>query len=64
MFSQSQQTDEPEAVRLAELKADIDRGMADVTKGRLTDFDPESIIALGKKSSVERAGSVSPIKRK
>jgi antitoxin ParD1/3/4 len=43
--------------RFAELKAEIDRGMADVTEGRLTEFDPESIIALGRKLSVERAKS-------
>ena len=45
--------------RFAELKAEIDRGMADVTKGRLTEFDPESIIALGRKLSADRAKSAS-----
>jgi antitoxin ParD1/3/4 len=50
--------------RLAELKADINRGMADITEGRLTNFDPRSIIALGKKLSAERAKSASPRKRK
>ena len=46
--------------RLKQLKADFDRRMADVTEGRLTDFDPESIIALGKRLSAERAKSASP----
>lgn len=46
--------------RLAQLKADIDRGVADITEGRLTDFDRESIIALGRKLSAERAKSGSP----
>jgi hypothetical protein len=50
--------------RLAELKADIDRGMADVTDGRLTEFDSRQIIALGKKLSAERAKSASPKKQK
>ncbi|HWG19511.1 MAG TPA: hypothetical protein VG225_03205 [Terracidiphilus sp.] len=31
----------------AELKADIAQGLADVADGRLTDFDPERIIARG-----------------
>jgi antitoxin ParD1/3/4 len=46
--------------RLGELKADIDRGMTDVTEGRLTEFDSGQIIALGKKLSAERAKSASP----
>jgi antitoxin ParD1/3/4 len=50
--------------RFAELKADIDSGMADVTEGRLTDFDPRQIIALGRKLSAERAKSASPKKRR
>jgi len=50
--------------RFAELKADIDRGMADVTEGRLTDFDPRQIIALGKKLSAERAKSASRKKQR
>lgn len=50
--------------RLAELKADIDRGMADVTEGRLTEFDSREIIALGKKLSAERVKSASPKKQK
>jgi antitoxin ParD1/3/4 len=50
--------------KLAALKAEIDRGMADVTEGRLTDFDPRQIIALGRRLSAERAKSVSPKKQK
>lgn len=50
--------------RFAELKADIDRGMADVTEGRLTDFDPRQIIALGRKLSAERAKSASRKKQR
>ncbi|MGB6611569.1 MAG: ribbon-helix-helix protein, CopG family [Acidobacteriaceae bacterium] len=50
--------------RFAELKADIDRGMVDVTEGRLTEFDPESIIALGRKLSADRAKSASRKKQK
>jgi antitoxin ParD1/3/4 len=45
--------------RLAESKADLDRGMADVTEGRLTEFDSRQIIAMGKKLSAERAKSAS-----
>ena len=41
--------------KLTELKADLDRGMADVTEGRVTEFDARSIIALGRKLSAERA---------
>jgi antitoxin ParD1/3/4 len=55
---------EMQLTRLAELKTEIDRGMADVTEGRLTDFDAESIIALGRKLSAERAKSGSPKKRR
>lgn len=33
---------------LAELKADIDQGLADVAAGRVKKFDPESIIARGR----------------
>lgn len=50
--------------RLAQLKAEIDRGMLDVTEGRLTDFDAESILLLGRKLSAERAKSGSPKQRK
>jgi antitoxin ParD1/3/4 len=34
---------------LAELKADIDQGLADVAAGRVKKFDPESIIARGRR---------------
>jgi antitoxin ParD1/3/4 len=50
--------------RFAELKAEIDRGMTDVTEGRLTEFDARSIIALGRKLSADRAKSASPKKQK
>ena len=50
---------ELQAQKFAALKAEIDRGMADVTEGRLTEFDPRSIIALGRKLSADRAKSVS-----
>lgn len=46
--------------RLAELKSEIDRGMVDVTKGRLTDFDSRRIIARGRKLSASRASSALP----
>ena len=55
---------ELQAQKFAALKAEIDRGMADVTEGRLTEFDARSIIALGRKLSAERAKSGSPKKRK
>ena len=50
--------------RLDQLRADIDRGLADVTEGRLTEFDPQSIMALGRAISAERAESDSQRKRK
>jgi antitoxin ParD1/3/4 len=50
--------------RFAQLKAEIDRGMVDATEGRVTDFDAESIIALGRKLSAERAKSSSPKRHK
>jgi antitoxin ParD1/3/4 len=55
---------ELQRARLAELKADIDGGMADVTEGRLTEFNSRQIIALGKKLSAERARSALPKKQK
>jgi antitoxin ParD1/3/4 len=33
----------------AELKGEIDKGMADIKAGRVSRFDPESIIKQGKK---------------
>jgi antitoxin ParD1/3/4 len=50
--------------QLAELKADIARGLADVADGRLADFDPERIIARGRKLLADRSNSVSPKLRK
>lgn len=50
--------------RLAELRADISSGMADVTEGRLTEFNSRQIIAVGKKLSAERAKFASPKKQK
>jgi antitoxin ParD1/3/4 len=46
--------------RLAELKADIDRGLADVAEGRLVKFDARRIIAQGRKLSAERSRSALP----
>lgn len=34
---------------LATLKADIDKGLADLAAGRITDFDPRKIMARGRK---------------
>lgn len=45
--------------RLAELKADIDRGLSDVTEGRVTGYDPQRIMALGKELSASRTKSAS-----
>lgn len=50
--------------QLAELKADIARGLADVAEGRLTGFDAERIIARGRKLLADRSSSVSPKRRK
>jgi len=55
---------ELQAQKFAALKAEIDLGMADVTEGRLTEFDARSIIALGRKLSGDRAKSGSPKKQK
>lgn len=46
-----------QAHRLAQLKADIDHGMADVTDGRLADLDPERIVAGSGIHSADSAGS-------
>ena len=48
----------------AQLRADIARGLADVADGRLADFDPERIIARGRKLLADRANSASPKRRK
>lgn len=50
--------------QLTELKADIDRGLADVAEGRLANFDAERIIARGRRLLADRPNSVSPKLRK
>lgn len=40
---------------LAELKAEIDQGLADVAAGRVKKFDPESIIARGRRLLAARS---------
>jgi len=40
---------------LAELKAEIDQGLADVAAGRVKKFDPENIIARGSQLLAERS---------
>lgn len=50
--------------QLAELKADIARGLADVAEGRLHNFDAERIIARGRKLLSDRSNSASPKRRK
>jgi antitoxin ParD1/3/4 len=50
--------------QLAELKADIDRGLADVAEGRLTQFDSRRIIARGRKLLADRSTSASPRRQK
>ena len=42
---------------LAALKADIDRGLADVVAGRVQDFDAGRIIARGRKLLASRSPS-------
>jgi antitoxin ParD1/3/4 len=41
--------------QLAELKADIDRGLADLAEGRLAKFDAKRIIARGRKLLEDRS---------
>jgi antitoxin ParD1/3/4 len=43
---------------LAALKADIDKGLADVANGRVKDFDVADIIERGRKLLAERSPSV------
>jgi antitoxin ParD1/3/4 len=50
--------------QLAELKADIGLGLADISAGRLVDFDAERIIARGRKLSEARSTSASQKQRK
>src|ERR1700722_17046176 len=42
---------------LAALKADIDKGLADVAQGRVKDFDTKDIVARGRKLLVRRSAS-------
>ena len=49
------------ALQLAELtalKADIDKGLADVADGRVSDFDADRIIARGRQLLARRSASV------
>lgn len=50
--------------QVAELKGDIDRGLADVAEGRLTSFDARRMIARGRKLLADRSNSASPKRRK
>ncbi len=43
---------------LAALKADIDKGLADVANGRVKDFDATRIISRGRKLLASRSSSV------
>ena len=43
------------AEELAALKADIDKGLADVAAGRVKDFDTDRIIARGRKLLADRS---------
>jgi antitoxin ParD1/3/4 len=43
---------------LAALKADIDKGLADVANGRVKDFDATNIINRGRKLLASRSSSV------
>jgi antitoxin ParD1/3/4 len=42
---------------LAALKADIDKGLADLTEGRVKDFDADRIIERGRKLLASRSSS-------
>jgi len=44
--------------RVETLKAEIDRGLADVAAGRIAEFDAKRIIERGRKLLAERARSV------
>lgn len=50
--------------QIAELKADIDRGLADIAEGHLHRFDAGRIIARGRKLLENCAISASPKRRK
>ena len=49
--------------QLAELKAEIDRGLTDVAQGRLAKFDAKRIIARGRKLLPDRPTSALPRQR-
>jgi antitoxin ParD1/3/4 len=42
---------------LAALKADIEKGLADLAEGRVTDFDPDRLIEQGRKLLANRSPS-------
>jgi len=44
--------------KIVELKAEIDRGLADLAKGRIAEFDAERIIRRGRKLLSDRSLSV------
>lgn len=50
--------------QLAELKGDIDRGLADVAAGRVTKFDAKRIIVRGRKLLADRSASTLPKRQK
>ena len=50
--------------QLSELKADIDRALADVAEGRLAKFDAKRIIARGRKLLADRSTSALPRQQK
>lgn len=50
--------------RLATLRAEINRGMADATEGRCVDFNSKRIAARGRVLLTERSSSASPSRRK
>jgi antitoxin ParD1/3/4 len=50
--------------QLADLRADIGRGVADVAEGRLVRYDQDRIIERGRKQFASRANSVLPRSRK
>src|ERR1700728_1718158 len=50
--------------QLAELKADIDRGVADVAEGRLCKFVAKHIIARGRKLLADRSAFALPRRQK
>ncbi len=43
---------------LASLKADIDKGLADVVSGKIKDFNADHIISRGRKLLADRSASV------